>query len=104
MIFILYLSNKLTPEQLEAIDKENQKEIPHGGKYGDPDEDLGPVMIFLASDSSKFITGQLMAGKLRLDNFLWLPKTKYTNKCKCHIYEQKDNTKAKYYRSSITFL
>ncbi|GAA0472065.1 SDR family NAD(P)-dependent oxidoreductase [Alkalibacillus silvisoli] len=52
--------SNLTPEQLEAMEKENQKEIPLGGKYGDPDEDLGPVMVFLASDASKFITGQLL--------------------------------------------
>lgn len=31
-----------------------------GGKYGDPDEDLGPVMVFFASDASRFITGQLV--------------------------------------------
>ncbi|GGA90163.1 SDR family oxidoreductase [Ornithinibacillus halotolerans] len=52
--------SRLTPEQLEGMDKENQKEIPLGGKYGDPDEDLGPAMVFLASDASKFITGQLL--------------------------------------------
>lgn len=52
--------SRLTDEQLAALEKENQKEIPLGGKYGDPDQDLGPVMVFLASDSSKFITGQLI--------------------------------------------
>jgi len=51
---------RLTPEQLEAMNAENKKEIPLGGKYGDPDEDLGPVMVFLASDDSRFITGQLL--------------------------------------------
>ncbi|MFA1821418.1 SDR family NAD(P)-dependent oxidoreductase [Virgibacillus oceani] len=50
----------LKPEQLEAMEAENQKEIPLGGKYGDPDEDLGPVMVFLASEDSRFITGQLL--------------------------------------------
>lgn len=52
--------SRLTPEQLEAMEAENKREIPLGGKYGDPDEDLGPVMVFLASDASKFITGQLL--------------------------------------------
>ena len=30
------------------------------GAYGDPDKDLGPVMVFFASDASWFITGQLI--------------------------------------------
>ncbi|MBP1970769.1 3-oxoacyl-[acyl-carrier protein] reductase [Virgibacillus natechei] len=50
----------MTPEQLAENDAENKREIALGGKYGDPDEDLGPVMIFLASNGSKFITGQLL--------------------------------------------
>jgi NAD(P)-dependent dehydrogenase (short-subunit alcohol dehydrogenase family) len=32
--------------------------IPLGGKMGDPDRDLAPVLIFLMSDSSRFMTGQ----------------------------------------------
>ena len=32
--------------------------IPLGGTLGDPDRDIGPVMVFLASDASRFITGQ----------------------------------------------
>ncbi|WP_404454969.1 SDR family oxidoreductase [Oceanobacillus kapialis] len=52
--------SRMTEEQLAANDAENQREISLGGKYGDPDEDLGPVMVFLASDASKFITGQLL--------------------------------------------
>ena len=31
-----------------------------GQEYGDPDNDLAPVMVFFASDASKFITGQLI--------------------------------------------
>ena len=31
-----------------------------GQEYGDPDRDLAPVMVFFASDSSRFITGQLI--------------------------------------------
>jgi NAD(P)-dependent dehydrogenase (short-subunit alcohol dehydrogenase family) len=29
-----------------------------GGKLGDPDRDMAPVMVFLASDASHFMTGQ----------------------------------------------
>jgi NAD(P)-dependent dehydrogenase (short-subunit alcohol dehydrogenase family) len=32
--------------------------IPLGGKLGDPDRDMGPVMVFLASEASRFMTGQ----------------------------------------------
>lgn len=32
--------------------------IPLGGKLGDADRDAAPVMVFLASDASRFITGQ----------------------------------------------
>jgi NAD(P)-dependent dehydrogenase (short-subunit alcohol dehydrogenase family) len=35
--------------------------IPLGGKLGDPDRDAAPVMVFLASDASRFITGQAIA-------------------------------------------
>lgn len=38
----------------------NIHSIALGQKYGDPDRDLGPVMVFLASDASRFITGQLI--------------------------------------------
>ncbi|MBI1179004.1 MAG: SDR family oxidoreductase [Alphaproteobacteria bacterium] len=38
----------------------NHHSIALGHKYGDPDRDLGPVMVFLASDASHFITGQLI--------------------------------------------
>ena len=32
--------------------------IPLGGKLGNPDRDAAPLMVFLASDMSRFITGQ----------------------------------------------
>jgi len=35
-----------------------QHVIPLGGKLGDPDRDMAPVMVFLASDASHFMTGQ----------------------------------------------
>jgi 3-oxoacyl-[acyl-carrier protein] reductase len=45
---------------LEAAYWMNQRTIALGEEYGDPDTDLGPVMIFFASDASHFITGQLI--------------------------------------------
>ncbi len=38
----------------------NEFPIALGQAYGDPDADLGPVMVFFASDASGFITGQLI--------------------------------------------
>lgn len=38
----------------------NLNSIAMGKQYGDPDRDLGPVMVFFASDASRFITGQLI--------------------------------------------
>lgn len=32
-----------------------------GGKLGNPVTDLGPVMVFLASPGTHYITGQLLA-------------------------------------------
>jgi NAD(P)-dependent dehydrogenase (short-subunit alcohol dehydrogenase family) len=49
-----------TEAQKEAGYWMNQHGIAMGQAYGDPDEDLGPVMVFFASDASKFITGQLI--------------------------------------------
>ncbi|MDA0339275.1 MAG: SDR family NAD(P)-dependent oxidoreductase [Proteobacteria bacterium] len=60
-----------TPMYLEAMaraDEEqktasywlNRRSIAMGEEYGDPDRDLGPVMVFLASDASRFITGQMI--------------------------------------------
>ena len=35
--------------------------VPLGGKLGDPDADMAPVMVFLASDAAHFMTGQCFA-------------------------------------------
>jgi NAD(P)-dependent dehydrogenase (short-subunit alcohol dehydrogenase family) len=50
----------LTPEELDAHDRATAEQIPLGGKFGDADADLAPVLLFLASDASRFITGQLI--------------------------------------------
>lgn len=49
----------LSPAELEAHKKQLKNEFPLGGNLGDPAKDLGPVMVFLASDASHWITGQL---------------------------------------------
>lgn len=51
----------MSPEQLEAHDRGMAMMIPLGGRLGDPDADMAPVLVFLASDASRFITGQTLA-------------------------------------------
>ena len=49
-------------EQDLAIHEAAMKEmIPLGGRLGDPDVDIAPVMVFLASDGARFMTGQAIA-------------------------------------------
>jgi 3-oxoacyl-[acyl-carrier protein] reductase len=52
--------DELSPEELEAHDRQTREQIPLGGKFGDPAADVAPVVAFLASDASRFITGQLI--------------------------------------------
>jgi NAD(P)-dependent dehydrogenase (short-subunit alcohol dehydrogenase family) len=47
------------PEALPAIE-EGIKQAIAAGRVGDPVEDLGPVLTFLASPGARFITGQLL--------------------------------------------
>lgn len=50
----------LSPEDLAAHDAATAEQIPLGGKFGDADKDLAPVMVFLAGEGARFITGQLI--------------------------------------------
>jgi len=50
----------LSPDELAAHDRATAEQIPLGGKFGNADTDLAPVLLFLASDASRFITGQLI--------------------------------------------
>jgi NAD(P)-dependent dehydrogenase (short-subunit alcohol dehydrogenase family) len=49
---------RMSEQELMIHDMAMQHVIPLGGKLGDPDRDAAPVMVFLASDLSRFITGQ----------------------------------------------
>ena len=55
------LRNFLGPAAAAFIDQQMRLSIPLGGKLGDPASDLGPVLVFLAGEGARFITGQLIA-------------------------------------------
>ncbi len=60
----------LGPDAAPFIDQQIKATIPLGGALGDPDRDLGPVLVFLAGEGSHFITGQLLpvdGGLIMLD-------------------------------------
>ena len=50
--------SRMSDQERMIHDMAMQHVIPLGGKLGDPDRDAAPVMVFLASDHSRFITGQ----------------------------------------------
>lgn len=50
----------LSPEDLAEHDKATAEQIPLGGKFGSADDDVAPVLVFLAGEGSRFITGQLL--------------------------------------------
>ena len=52
--------SRLTPEQLADHDTGMSRAIPLGGKLGDADSDMVPVLLFLVSDGARFITGQTL--------------------------------------------
>ncbi len=51
----------LGPDGAKFVDQQLKATIPLGGALGDPARDLGPVLVFLAGEGSRFITGQLLA-------------------------------------------
>jgi NAD(P)-dependent dehydrogenase (short-subunit alcohol dehydrogenase family) len=58
---------RLDPDQQVELDERHAREIPLGGRLGDPELDFAPVAVFLVSDASRFITGQTICvngGKL----------------------------------------
>jgi 3-oxoacyl-[acyl-carrier protein] reductase len=55
------LRDFLGPDLLPLIEQQIAASIPLGGKLGDPTTDVGPVLVFMAGEGSRFITGQLLA-------------------------------------------
>lgn len=53
------LRESLSPEELERHEKMLKEQFPLGGRVGDAAKDLAPVMVFLASDASHWMTGQM---------------------------------------------
>lgn len=47
-------------EQLQQHDAYMAGQIPIGGRLGEPARDLAPVLVFLAGDGSRFVTGQTL--------------------------------------------
>ncbi len=52
---------RFTPEEIARFDESIAARLPLGGQLGDPALDLAPVLVFLVSDASHFITGQLIS-------------------------------------------
>ncbi|KAJ5647288.1 hypothetical protein N7490_003660 [Penicillium lividum] len=51
----------LSPSEREAVDSRLAERVLLGGKLGELDRDLAPVIAFLMSDASRFMTGQLIS-------------------------------------------
>lgn len=50
----------LAEDQLAAHDAMMTRSIPLGGRLGDPDTDMTPVLLFLVSDAARFVNGQTL--------------------------------------------
>lgn len=51
----------MSAEQLQQHDAFMATQIPLGGRLGDAQQDLAPLLVFLAGAGSRFITGQTLA-------------------------------------------
>lgn len=52
---------RYTPGELADHEATMAERIPLGGRPGDPDTDLAPVLVFLLGDGARFITGQVIS-------------------------------------------
>ncbi len=55
------IRESMSSEELREHDHEMARRIVIGGKLGDPEKDCTPLLAFLASESSRFVTGQLLS-------------------------------------------
>jgi 2-hydroxycyclohexanecarboxyl-CoA dehydrogenase len=53
--------DRYTSEQLVLHEAKMAEKIPLGGKSGDPDLDMAPVLVFLVGAGARFITGQIIS-------------------------------------------
>jgi NAD(P)-dependent dehydrogenase (short-subunit alcohol dehydrogenase family) len=53
--------DRMGPEGKRLSLEAMQRMIPLGGKLGDPERDIAPVLVFLASEDAHFMTGQLVS-------------------------------------------
>ena len=56
-----WLRDYLGPEAAATFDESLKTRFAIRGTFGDPVEDLGPMLVFLAGTGARFITGQLLA-------------------------------------------
>ncbi|MFC9763969.1 hypothetical protein [Rhodococcus jostii] len=47
-------------EERAAYQEQLRKDVPLGGTFGNAEQDSAPVLVFLATDASHFIAGQLL--------------------------------------------
>jgi NAD(P)-dependent dehydrogenase (short-subunit alcohol dehydrogenase family) len=52
---------RMGPEGKRLALEAMRRMIPIGGKLGDPERDIAPVLVFLASEAAHFMTGQLVS-------------------------------------------
>lgn len=52
--------DSLAPEEREKFLAAERLKVPMKGEMGDVDRDMSPVMVFLASDASSYINGQII--------------------------------------------
>lgn len=50
----------MSAEQLQQHDAYMAGQVPIGGRLGEPARDLAPVLVFLAGEGSRFVTGQTL--------------------------------------------